>query len=437
INIVIFIPCILSFLSPPKLRELREEGRPGLTERLLTKIAILTTNRRSAWLILGGFCLLIIIGGIGTAKMKIGGRAPGAGAFYENSHYSRQQKNISKYFPGAITYYVVVEGKEKDSIKSHYVLEKIGKFQEFLEKNQSVGNTLSLVDYLQKMSVVLHDGDEKFYHLPRIGDPALGYCLNEKYLRKRVAEYLDLYTAGEPGQFDFMIDYDYQRTNIQVFLKDMEPGTVRTVLKQSKDWREKNWIGTKAGEVADLRIAGGLAGMVGAINEELGKGLLRNITEISIIVFICCLIFLRSFVGATIVILSLFTRVIITYGIMGFSNMPLTMFTMPIASMGIGIGVDYVIYIIKRIEEELAKTNDQDLQYATIKALTSTGKAVIYTVLAVVLGVLIWVVSPMRFQMELGLMIGLIIFLNGVGAILLISPILFILKPKFIYRGCR
>ena len=111
----------------------------------------------------------------------------------------------------------------------------------------------------------------------------------------------------------------------------------------------------------------------------------------------------------------------------------MTMFTMPVASLGIGIGVDYVIYIIMRIKEELAM-NNVTIQEATIKALATTGRAVFYTVIAVVLGVLIWVFSPMKFQMELGSMIGLIIFLNGMGALILISPIIFLINPKFMYK---
>jgi hypothetical protein len=102
--------------------------------------------------------------------------------------------------------------------------------------------------------------------------------------------------------------------------------------------------------------------------------------------------------------------------------------------MGIGIGVDYVIYVIARIQEELALTKDSNMQEATINALKTTGRAVFYTVSAVVIGCLIFILSPLKFQMELGTMIAVIIGLNGLGAICLISPIIYLMKPKFIYR---
>jgi len=87
-----------------------------------------------------------------------------------------------------------------------------------------------------------------------------------------------------------------------------------------------------------------------------------------------------------------------------------------------------------RIQEEYANQGEGDMQQATIAALTTTGKAVFYTAMSVVLGVMVFVFSPLKFQFELGSMIGLIIFLNGLGAIALISPIVFLLKPTFIFK---
>jgi predicted RND superfamily exporter protein len=293
-----------------------------------------------------------------------------------------------------------------------------------------VGGSLSLVDYLKRMHVVTHDGDERLYRLPEVGDPKLGYSEDEKEAHDLIAAYMYLYSQGVPEEFNFIMTYDYRSTNLQVFLKDMEAETIREILRVSKEFVRKNW------ESKDVKvgIAGGLAGVVGAINEELRSGMVENMVQISLIVFLFCIVLLRSFVGALIVLISLFTRVIVVYGVMGFAPIPLTLYTMPVASLGIGIGVDYVIYVLVRIQEEYARRPDGDIQQATVAALTTTGKAVFYTAMSVVLGVLVFAFSPLKFQFELGSMIGLIIFLNGLGAIALISPIVFLVKPGFIFK---
>jgi hypothetical protein len=302
--------------------------------------------------------------------------------------------------------------------------------QEFLNRNPRVGDSLSLADYVKRMNVVVHGGDERLYYLPKIGNPELGFYENTDWVKMAVGEDLFIYSMGTCGEFDFIVDYEYRDTNIQVYLKDMEAGTIRKVIEDTKDFVANNW---KSKNIK-VHIAGGLAGVVGAINEELRSGMIENMVQISLIVFIFCVVLLRSVVGALIVLVSLFTRVIIVYGAMGFAPIPLTLYTMPVASLGIGIGVDYVIYVLVRIQEEYANREDKDIQQATINALTTTGKAVFYTTMAVVLGVMVFFFSPLKFQFELGSMIGLIIFLNGLGAIALISPIVFLIKPKFIFK---
>ncbi len=429
-NIHILLPALLSFMPTPRKEKAERAGRSVWLNWLLTKIAIASTNTRGAWLLVGGFAVLLIFGVLGTVKMQIGGRAPGAGAFYEDSPYAKQTRAIGRKFAGAVSYNLVIEGKEENDIQHPAVMQDMEKLQEFLNMNPRVGDSLSLADYVKRMNVVVHGGDERLYYLPRIGSPELGFYEDTDRVKMAVGEDLFIYSMGTCGEFDFIVDYEYRKTNIQVFLKDMEANTIRNVIRDTKDFVAKNW---KSDNVK-VHIAGGLAGVVGAINEELSTGMIENMIQISLIVFIFCVVLLRSVVGGLIVVVSLFTRVIIVYGVMGFVPIPLTLYTMPVASLGIGIGVDYVIYVLVRIQEEYANKSGGDIQQATINALTTTGKAVFYTTMSVVMGVMVFFFSPLKFQFELGSMIGLIIFLNGLGAIALISPIVFLIKPKFIFK---
>jgi len=428
-NIHILLPALLSFLPTPSKEKAERAGRSEWLSRLLTRIGKMSTTKRGAWSLVAGFLILVSFGMWGTAKMQIGGRAPGAGAFYDDAPYAVQTRAIGQKFPGAITYYIVFEGEEADSVKDPRLLKDIEGLQLYLNHHPKVGGSLSMVDFMKRMNAVTHDGDERQYRLPEVGELKLGYCENEKHVEDLVAAYFYLLSQGVPEEYNFIMTYDYTATNLQVFLKDMEADTIREILQVSKDYVRDNWT---SGSVS-VHIAGGLAGVVGAINEELQAGMVENMIQISLIVFLFCVVLLRSFVGALIVLISLFTRVIVVYGVMGLVPIPLTLYTMPVASLGIGIGVDYVIYVLVRIQEENERLGN--IQQATVNALNTTGKAVFYTAMSVVLGVLVFVFSPLKFQFELGSMIGLIIFLNGLGAIALISPIVFLLKPAFIFKN--
>ena len=428
--VLIFLPVCFSFLPTPKQSTVRrEEMAGGFLNKALLWISNRSTEKKGAWGFMALLAVLVVIGLIGTSQMQIGGQAPGAGAFYMSSPYAQETANIAKKFPGAISYSLIIKGSAENDIQRQDVLKNIEHLQDYLNLDPKVGGSLSVIDFLKRMNVVIHEGDERYYHIPRIGDPDIGYYENTEMVQKAVGEYLFMYSLGTAGEFDFLVDYEYKNTNINVFLKDMEAQTIRDIIAKTKDYVAKNW--TVKG--VTVEIAGGLAGVVGAINEELGTGLVENMLQITAIVFFFCAVLLRSIVGATLIMISLYTRVLVCYGVMGFVGIPLSLYTMPVASLGIGIGVDYVIYVIVRMQEELVESNG-DYVKASERALTTTGRAVFFTMMAVVLGCVIFIFSPLKFHMELGLMVGTIIFLNGLGSIIFVPNLCYLVKPKFMHR---
>ncbi len=428
--VLIFLPVCFSFLPTPKQSTVRrEEEAGGFLNKALLWISRNSTNKKGAWSFMWLLAVLVVVGIIGTSKMQIGGQAPGAGAFYMSSPYARETANIARKFPGAISYSLIIKGAAENDIQRQDVLKNIERLQDYLNLDPKVGGSLSVIDYLKRMNVVVHDGDERYYHLPRIGDPDIGYYEDTEMVQRAVGEYLFMYSLGTAGEFDFLVDYEYKNTNINLFLKDMEAQTIRDIIAKTKDYAAKHWDAPGV----TVEVAGGLAGVVGAINEELGTGLIKNMIQISSIVFIFCALLLRSLVGATLIIISLYTRVLVCYGVMGFAGIPLSLYTMPVASLGIGIGVDYVIYVIVRMQEELLATKG-DYEAASRVALTTTGRAVFFTMMAVVLGCMIFIFSHLKFHMELGLMVGTIIFLNGLGSIIFVPNLAYLIKPKFMHR---
>jgi predicted RND superfamily exporter protein len=101
-----------------------------------------------------------------------------------------------------------------------------------------------------------------------------------------------------------------------------------------------------------------------------------------------------------------------------------------VSAVGIGLGVDYGIYLLSRIKEEYKVC--QDLNTAITTAMTTTGKAIIYVSTTLTIGILFWVISPLMFQAMMGFFLAVILFLNCAGALFLVTSFVVILKPKFI-----
>jgi hypothetical protein len=115
------------------------------------------------------------------------------------------------------------------------------------------------------------------------------------------------------------------------------------------------------------------------------------------------------------------------------SPLPLTTATLPVSSVGIGLGVDYGIYLISRIKEEYEKKGT--IEEAISTALGTTGKAIVFTATTLLIGICFWFLSKLMFQALMGLLLAIILLFNMLGALLIIPSFIALFKPKFITGG--
>lgn len=115
---------------------------------------------------------------------------------------------------------------------------------------------------------------------------------------------------------------------------------------------------------------------------------------------------------------------------MVYRNLGLNINTLPVVSLGIGLGVDYGLYIISRIKETYNK--EKELSQAVIKGVTTSGRAVFMTATMMTVGVVFWYFSPLRFQAEMGILLGILMMSNMFVGIVILPAIVNVIKPRFI-----
>jgi hypothetical protein len=138
-------------------------------------------------------------------------------------------------------------------------------------------------------------------------------------------------------------------------------------------------------------------------------------------------------VGAIIITVPLLTATFLTEAFMTLNNppIPLTTATLPVASLGMGLGVDYAIYLVGRIIEEY-RDNKRELNDAIVIALGTTGKAIIYIATTLIVSLVFFFFSKLMFQALMGLLMAIVLFINMLGALFVVPSFIALFKPKFI-----
>ncbi|MFC1591662.1 MMPL family transporter [Thermodesulfobacteriota bacterium] len=171
-------------------------------------------------------------------------------------------------------------------------------------------------------------------------------------------------------------------------------------------------------------------GVQAAVREVIADAQIWNLIFALGGVFIFCAINFRSLTAGLILTIPLAVSNVLTFALMGAYHIGLTVNTYPVASVGIGLGVDYGIYFVSRLLEETKKGGD--LNQAVYQTLRTNGRVIIQIATTLTVGLLIWIFSALKFQAEMGALLAILLFLNMLGALFLVPTLICILKPKFV-----
>ncbi len=412
---IILVPNILSFLKPPKRLEILKEERATLTNRILSYFAKLAISKQSRWMVITTFFILTLVALLGMNQLVVGDKNPGTSLLFSHSPYNQAEKFISEKFGTSDPYYIFVEGKHQDAFLSSEVLGEMDSLQRYLEKEvKGVGRTLSLVEYVKAMNMTMFAGKKEEFKIPD----------NDK----TIAEYLFLYSlTGFPGDFDPVVNQNYEYANIKIDLKDHKAETINEVIRKTEEWIKLNH---KNKEV-DFSYAGGTIGMMAAVNQILAPMLTLNSLQTSFLVFLCLVCAYGSLVSGWLLIIPLVFRTLMVFGILGFLKVGLTAEMIPMVALGIGFGDDFGIYIVSRIKEILQEGGGS-LKDALIEAMSTSGKAVFFTGLTLTVGIATWMFSSILMQVRLGALLGFFIFFNAIGTLGVLPSMIMTVKPKFL-----
>ena len=423
-------PIVYYYLREPDVRIVmkREEG---IFKRIVSSLASVLLSPAGKALTLASWVGLVIGSVYFWQHLVIGDPSAISPLLYKDSPYNTAHARIQETFGGVENLMIIAERQlpqgddaseagltameilqkrdSQPSLMNPEVLPWIEKFQRYLERDPAVGASFSFVDILGAVNAT---GDPKWSVLPQTRSQVLlaisGYFFGVSY--------------SESAR---ILDYQFRHAPIHFFLSDHKGDTVRRVIKRAREYITANPL-----ETARFRLAGGPIGVLAAANEEL----LQNDIMVNLLgfgtIFIILVVTYRSIMAGVYMILPLLVANMVINAYMGARDIGINIHTLPVVTVGVGFGIDYALYIVSRIIEE--QKPGETLESAVLQALVTSGKAVAFTAITMILGTLFWTMSSLRFSGEMGLLLALWMGVSFLATVTLLPVLVALFKPRFV-----
>jgi hypothetical protein len=210
---------------------------------------------------------------------------------------------------------------------------------------------------------------------------------------------------------------------VYIYTADHKAETINRVVRAVKDFQKEH-----GSEDIKFRLATGNVGVMAATNEVVSAAQFPMLMWVFAAIILLCLVTFRSIRGTLCIVIPLALVSILAYALMAILEIGLKVSTLPVVALGVGIGVDYGIYIYSRFRSLLQQGESiHDAYFTTLKL---TGSGVIFTGITLATGVATWIFAPIKFQADMGILLTFMFLLNMAGAIVLLPALAYWLKPK-------
>ena len=396
---LIALPILMSYIgvSPAGLKYAQQSAhKTGIVESLFKNFAKPPLAKIALFV---GVCCLAL-GLYFSQSMKIGDLDEGAPELRPDSRYNLDNAYIVENYSTSTDLFVIMVKTDVEQCAQYQTLVWVDQFQWQLRNVAGVQAVKSVADVSKFGLFGMNEGSLKWYGLNR------NQLMTNASLSKT--------PQG-------LMNKDCSMVPVLVFLNDHKAQTLDNVVKTVEKFNAENQI-----EGIEFLMAAGNAGIESATNMVIEEAETEMLLWVYSIVIIICLITFRSGRIVICIITPLILTSIMSQGLMGILGIGVKVATLPVIALGVGIGVDYGIYIFSKVKEALGQGKSLYMTYRY--ALNQTGKAVAFTGITLAIGVATWVFSPIKFQADMGVLLTFMFIFNMLGALILIPAIAWLLN---------
>ena len=390
------LPIILSSLRlPPAYGQWIAARRAG-TDKIWGRIASEMKPGPSLVVIVVCFSLGLW-GWHKSLQVKIGDLFAGVPELRQNSRYNQDTRIITTKFSIGVDILSVIVESVPNGCVDHDVVSLMDEFEMQMRALPVVQNVISLSSVAKIVNAGWNEGSLKWRILPR----------NQQAMAQAVTP-IDTATG--------LLNADGSVLPVMIFLTDHKAETLIAGTAAVKAFAAAH-----PSPKARFLLASGTAGVMAATNEVVQAAQYPIVFWVFGAVTALCLITFRSLRATLCIVLPLAVVSYLGYALMVYLDIGLKTSTLPVVALGVGIGVDYGIYLFARLQKAL---NDGGyFEDAMFVAFKETGSSILFTGLTLAIGVSLWVFSELKFQADMGLLLTFMFLVNMIGALLLLPAI--------------
>jgi predicted RND superfamily exporter protein len=391
------LPVLLSYTKMNADFRRRVNFRRFALQPYWRKLVNFTTSPKSSLIIIAIGGALWIYGLYMAKQVHIGDIHAGVPELRQDSRYNLDTAAITAKFSIGVDVINVIVETVPNGVIDHEVMTLVDRFAWHMRNVEGVQSTMAITDLAKNINAGWNEGSLKWRVIAR----------NKDSLAQSVSPVET--SSGLLNEHGSVIP-------VMIYLKDHRAETINRVIAAVKDFRAQH-----QSEKVKFQLATGNVGVMAATNETVVAAQSPMVWWLNIAIVVLCLISFRSWRATVCVVVPLLIVAELAYAIMVYLEIGLKTSTLPVIALGVGIGVDYGIYLCSALMERLEKGDS--LQDAICFAYATMGTSVVFTGLALSIGVGTWAMSALKFQADMGILLAFMFLVNMLGAMLVMPAL--------------
>jgi predicted RND superfamily exporter protein len=398
------LPILLSYYRFTPEQASKLAGKETAGDWLWERIGPLAT-KRVAWVPIALGVALLVFGLSQVRHLHIGDLGKGVPELRPESRYNQDVEMITSHFAiGVDLLQVIAEAKPADEEDSpcvdREVMDKIEDFEFQMRQVDGVATVRSLSGFVKSITQSFAETYSKWRMLP---ESRAQIAQGVGYATRLGNEFMNSRCTAMP---------------ISIYTTDHQAQTIEHIVQVVKDFK----AGGGDTERMTFRLASGNVGVMAATNEAVEAADKWVNLALFASVMLLCLVTFRSFPITLCIILPLALVTVLCNALMAMLGIGVKVNTLPVVALGVGVGVDYGIYLFERMKHEMEDTG-LTLKDAFVEALKQRGTASIFTAVTMTISVATWIFSALKFQADMGILLAFMFLVNAFGAILLLPAL--------------